>query len=175
MNEGKETENIIDSDKDFSSNNSFKIYPQIKLKKENRNMPQTHSVTPIQEETQNAALISELKKTLVTIAWWARALTVNVSIGALVGVALGAGYGYAYALLSEPCITEANSYLVERCGRNSSYIADGALYGAAATALIGVAGTAVSFFKSPTRENAKNTMKASFGVVGFCCRALSND
>lgn len=138
-------------------------------------MPQTYSATRIQEGTQNAALISELKKTLVTIAWWARALTVNISIGALVGVALGAGCGYVYALQSEPCITEANSYSVERCARNSPHTADGALYGAAATALIGVAGTTISFFKSPTRENAKNTMRASIGVVGFCCRAFSNE
>lgn len=46
---------------------------------------------------------------------------------------------------------------------------------AAATALIGVAGTTVSFFKSPPRENAKITLKASAGGVAFSCRAFSEE
>jgi hypothetical protein len=138
-------------------------------------MPQTYSAPPILETTQSAALISELKKTLVTTAWWAAALTVNVSIGALVGAAVGALGGYAGAEWSKPCINETNSHLVKQCALNSPHVAGGALYGAAATALMGVAGTAIGFFKSPTRENAKITMKVTAEVVAICCMALSKE
>ena len=124
------------------------------------------------EGTTENSVLSQLKETLVTTAWWTGALTVNASVTALVGAAVGAACGYGHATWSEPCINEANSYLVEKCAWSSPHFSDGALYGAAATALIGVAGTAFGFFKSPSRENAKTTMRAIVIGTAFCCSAV---
>lgn len=127
------------------------------------------------EGTTENSVLSQLKETLVTTAWWAGALTVNASVTALVGAAVGAACGYGYATWSEPCISEANSYSVEKCAWSSPHFSDGALYGAAATALIGVAGTTFGFFKSPSRENAKTTMKATALLVAYCFGAGCSD
>ena len=110
----------------------------------------------------------------MTAAWWTGAVAVNASICALVGAAIGTGAGYSYAQASAPCVNEPNPQAVTQCASRSSDLGQGAFYGAAGTAAVGVLGTACAFFKNPTKKNAQIAMAGIALGVGFCCNAISS-
>ncbi|MGC1854229.1 MAG: hypothetical protein WA659_02500 [Candidatus Aquirickettsiella sp.] len=132
------------------------------------------------ENSENLTSCSQLGKTLLAniatgfqwTAWWGAALIANAAVYAIPGVILGAGGGYSHARWNEPCIKEPNSVAVSKCALKSSDIASGALYGALATSVVGVAVTTIGFFKGPSIKNAKKTMLISAVGVGYCCAAM---